>query len=78
MEVNTLTNDFILISAFLLLYSFLKNWIGRDLTRITMPVTFNEPLSFTQVKERFRLSPHDYISLDVTDNVVLLYLTETC
>ncbi|XP_065890057.1 oxysterol-binding protein 1-like [Dysidea avara] len=30
------------------LWSILKNWIGRDLSRITMPVTFNEPLSFTQ------------------------------
>ena len=36
------------------LYRFLKNLIGKDVTRISMPVHFNEPLSFTQVKS------HDY------------------
>eukprot|EP00794_Sanderia_malayensis_P015364 gene15364-16941_t len=30
------------------LFSFLKSTIGKDLTRITMPVFFNEPLSFLQ------------------------------
>lgn len=29
--------------------SFAKSVIGLDLTKITMPVHFNEPLSFTQV-----------------------------
>ena len=29
-------------------WSFLKHCIGRDLTRVPMPITFNEPLSFTQ------------------------------
>lgn len=29
-------------------WSFLRHCIGKDLTRVTMPVTFNEPLSFTQ------------------------------
>ena len=28
--------------------SFLKHVLGRDVTRVTMPVYFNEPLSFTQ------------------------------
>lgn len=30
------------------LWSILKNCIGKDLSRITMPVVFNEPLSFLQ------------------------------
>lgn len=30
------------------LFSFLRSTIGKDLTRITMPVYFNEPLSFLQ------------------------------
>lgn len=30
------------------LWTFLKNLIGKDVTRISMPVHFNEPLSFTQ------------------------------
>eukprot|EP00112_Aurelia_sp_Birch-Aquarium-sp1_P007565 Seg1825.2 transcript_id=Seg1825.2/GoldUCD/mRNA.D3Y31 product="Oxysterol-binding protein 2" protein_id=Seg1825.2/GoldUCD/D3Y31 len=30
------------------LFSFLRSTIGKDLTRVTMPVFFNEPLSFLQ------------------------------
>ncbi len=30
------------------IWSILKNMIGRDLTKITMPATINEPLSMTQ------------------------------
>lgn len=30
------------------LWSILKNCIGKDLSRITMPVVFNEPLTFLQ------------------------------
>eukprot|EP00117_Sycon_ciliatum_P005873 scpid16975/ scgid9644/ Oxysterol-binding protein-related protein 1 len=30
------------------LWAFLKECIGKDLSRVTMPVMFNEPLSFTQ------------------------------
>ncbi len=30
------------------IWSVLKNMIGKDLTKITMPATINEPLSFTQ------------------------------
>ncbi|KAI6653500.1 Oxysterol-binding protein 1-like [Oopsacas minuta] len=29
-------------------WSFLKHCLGKDLTRVPMPITFNEPLSFTQ------------------------------
>ncbi|KAH7694052.1 Oxysterol-binding protein, partial [Aphelenchoides avenae] len=29
-------------------WSVVKNAIGRDLTKLTMPITFNEPLSFLQ------------------------------
>ena len=32
----------------LVCFRFLKHFLGRDLTRVTMPVHFNEPLSFTQ------------------------------
>ncbi len=41
-------------------WSILKNMIGKDLTRITMPATINEPLDFLQrcvrvcVRERER------------------------
>jgi hypothetical protein len=31
------------------LFSFLKTVIGKDLTKVTMPVCFNEPISFLQV-----------------------------
>ena len=31
------------------LFSFLKTVIGKDLTKVTMPVYFNEPVSFLQV-----------------------------
>ncbi len=31
------------------LYSLLKNMVGKDVTKIAMPVHLNEPLSFTQV-----------------------------
>ena len=30
------------------LWSILKNCIGKDLSRITMPVVWNEPLTFLQ------------------------------
>lgn len=30
------------------LWSILKNCIGKELSKITMPVLFNEPLSFLQ------------------------------
>ncbi len=30
------------------IWSILKNMIGRDLTKITMPATINEPTSMTQ------------------------------
>lgn len=30
------------------LWSILKNCIGKDMTRIAMPIHFNEPLSFIQ------------------------------
>lgn len=30
------------------LWSILKNCIGKELSKITMPVIFNEPLSFLQ------------------------------
>ena len=29
--------------------SLLKNFVGKDVTRIALPVHLNEPLSFTQV-----------------------------
>ena len=29
-------------------WSFLRHCLGKDLTRVPMPITFNEPLSFTQ------------------------------
>ena len=34
---------------YLFYFRFLKSTIGKDLTRVTMPVYFNEPLSFLQV-----------------------------
>ena len=40
---------FIKRSILFLCNSFLKNLVGKDITRISMPVHFNEPLSFTQV-----------------------------
>ncbi|XP_019852777.1 PREDICTED: oxysterol-binding protein 1-like [Amphimedon queenslandica] len=30
------------------LWAFLKNLVGKDVTRISMPITFNEPISFLQ------------------------------
>ena len=33
--------------------SFAKSVIGLDVTRITMPIHFNEPLSFTQVGTQY-------------------------
>lgn len=30
------------------IWSILKNCIGKELSKITMPITFNEPLSFLQ------------------------------
>ncbi|GLC39400.1 hypothetical protein PLESTM_000892700 [Pleodorina starrii] len=50
------------------IWSILKNMIGRDLTKITMPATINEPLSMTQrmaevlenrwLLERAAVTPH--------------------
>ena len=31
------------------IYSVLKNLVGKDVTKVAMPVHLNEPLSFTQV-----------------------------
>ena len=39
------SSDFFITS----INSFLKSVIGKDLTKVTMPVHFNEPLSFLQV-----------------------------
>ena len=33
---------------YLYIVRFLKHFLGHDLTRVTMPVHINEPLSFTQ------------------------------
>ena len=35
-------------SMHLNIWSFLKDFIGKDLSRVSMPVTFNEPLSMLQ------------------------------
>uniref|UniRef100_A0A914Z921 Uncharacterized protein n=1 Tax=Panagrolaimus superbus TaxID=310955 RepID=A0A914Z921_9BILA len=41
------------------IWSVLKKSIGKDLTRVTVPLTFNEPLSFLQ-----RLAEYmEYVSL---------------
>lgn len=32
------------------LINFMKSVVGKDLTKVTMPVHFNEPLSFLQVR----------------------------
>ena len=34
-----------------------------------MPVTFNEPLSFTQVREGFPMCCHNYLTFDITLSV---------
>jgi len=41
------------------IWSVLKNCVGKDLSKITMPIQFNEPISFLQ-----RMSEHmEYASL---------------
>ena len=41
------------------IWSILKHSVGKDLTRITMPIVFNEPLSFLQ-----RLAEHmEYVDI---------------
>ncbi|KAI9222224.1 Oxysterol-binding protein-domain-containing protein [Blastocladiella britannica] len=45
---NTLPVDHAVIKSEVSLWSVLKNAIGKDLTRITLPVHFNEPLSMLQ------------------------------
>ena len=35
------------------LWSIVKNCIGKDLTKIPVPVNFSEPLSFLQVRAIF-------------------------
>ena len=36
------------------LWSIVKNCIGKDLTKIPVPVNFSEPLSFLQVRNILR------------------------
>lgn len=38
--------------------SILKNLVGKDVTKIALPVHLNEPLSFTQVKPFTTLCTH--------------------
>lgn len=44
------------------LWSILKNCIGKDMTRIAMPIHFNEPLSFLQRIVEYT----EYLNLVVT------------
>ena len=39
-----------LIESLIVSFSFMKSVVGKDLTKVTMPVHFNEPLSFLQVR----------------------------
>ena len=40
------------------LWSVLKNSIGKDLTKITLPVNFNEPMSMLQKTQEFMEYEH--------------------
>ena len=46
---DQITMCYNLHTFFISLYSILKNLVGRDVTKIALPVHLNEPLSFTQV-----------------------------
>ena len=44
------THEFhFILFLYLFDYSFMKSVLGKDLTKVTMPVHFNEPVSFLQV-----------------------------
>ncbi len=44
-SVSVLTNSLLLLQ----ISSILKNLVGKDITRVALPVHLNEPLSFCQV-----------------------------
>ena len=46
----------------------MKSVVGKDLTKVTMPVNFNEPLSFLQViiKFHFEIYMYTIIILNIT------------
>lgn len=52
------------------LWSILKNCIGKELSKITFPVVFNEPLSFLQrMAESFQFT--EYLNIaDQCDDIV--------
>lgn len=53
------------------IWSVLKNCIGKELSKITMPVVFNEPLSFLQrIAEYMEYSYLLRIASEQTDPVV--------
>lgn len=52
------------------LWSILKNFIGKDLSKITMPVLFNEPLSFLQRVTEYLEYAHFLNTADQLDDPI--------
>jgi Oxysterol-binding protein len=60
------------------IWSVLKNAIGRDLTRITMPATINEPLSALQVGREADRQTDSWTGGNLHSKLALLQPTVGC